>query len=215
MSVQGLGLFDPRRGLGIPGLYSRFQRTLRSDSTYPRLLNFLGIQPGDRVLDIGCGPADILAHLPADIQYYGYDLSERYIATARARYLARRYARFDVRAVSAQTIERGEFDVVISIGVLHHLSDDQAESVFASAFNALRPGGRIVTFDGAYVRGQSPVARLLLRLDRGGHVRTVDAYLNLARVYFSGARATVLHDLLTIPYTHCIIEGTRPPASTA
>jgi len=211
LNAQGLGLFDPRRGLGIPRLYRRFSGALRSDSTTPRLLQFLRIKPGDRVLDIGCGPADILAHLPADIQYYGYDLDERYIASASARYTARQ-AVFEVGGVSANTIDRGEFDVVISLGVLHHLSDDQAENVFASAFRALRPGGRIVTLDGAYVRGQNPVARLLLMVDRGRYVRSVDSYLGFARHYFPDARATVLHNLLTIPYTHCIIEGTRLPA---
>jgi hypothetical protein len=66
-----------------------------------------------------------------------------------------------------------------------------------------------VTVDPAYVKGQHPVARLLLALDRGRHVRTPEAYLAIARQHFRDASATVLHDLIIVPYTHCIIEATR------
>jgi hypothetical protein len=50
------------------------------------------------------------------------------------------------------------------------------------------------------------IARLYLALDRQ-HVRTPDEYLAIARRYFSDASATVLHDLIAIPYTICTIEA--------
>ncbi len=46
----------------------------------------------------------------------------------------------------------------------------QSSSRLARA--ALRPGGRLVTADGCYLDGQSRIARLLLKMDRGRHVRT-------------------------------------------
>jgi len=197
--------FDPRRILSDPKLYRTFQRMVRSGG--PLLLDqILNIHPGQRVLDIGCGPADILNRLPAGIDYCGFDMEPRYIEEARSRYGNR--GSFFVRAVKPEAVDDlGTFDVVMSIGVLHHLSDDDAETVLASAAKVLRAGGRLITVDGAYVKGQNPVARLLLWMDRGRHVRTPDAYLEIARRHFSDARASVFHDLLAVPYTHCIIEA--------
>jgi cyclopropane fatty-acyl-phospholipid synthase-like methyltransferase len=34
--------------------------------------------PGMRILDLGCGPAQILSFLPDDVTYVGYDMSAEY-----------------------------------------------------------------------------------------------------------------------------------------
>ncbi len=203
--------FDPRGILSYPQLYRAFQWMVRSDR--PRLIEeILKIQPGQRVLDIGCGPADILSRLPAGIDYCGFDMEPRYIEEARQRYGSR--GAFFVRAVTPDAIDDlGNFDVVMCLGVLHHLDDRDADTVLASAAKVLRPGGRLITVDGAYVKGQNPIAWLLLRTDRGRHVRTPAAYLEIARRHFSDPRASVVHDLLAVPYTHCVVEALAP-AST-
>jgi 2-polyprenyl-3-methyl-5-hydroxy-6-metoxy-1,4-benzoquinol methylase len=209
-------MLDPRRLLSISSVYRSLQARLRSDNSMSRLKGFLKIRPGQRVLDIGCGPADILAHLPEDIDYQGYDAESSYIASARKRYGER--GSFSVRSVSPEAVDDiGTFDVVMSLAVLHHLTDAEADTLFASAAKVLRPGGHVVTLDCAYVDGQNPVARLLASLDRGKHVRSPDGYLALARRHFEHADATILHDLSAVPYTHCIIEARTPrhPADLA
>ncbi len=175
-------VLDPRRILSDPRLYRIFQGMVRSDGS--RLVDqILKIRTGQRVLDIGCGPADILDRLPADIEYCGFDMESRYIEEARARYANR--GSFFVRAVTPETVDDlGTFDVVISIGVLHHLNDIDAGTVFASAARVLRPEGRLITIDGAFVKGQNPIARLLLKMDRGRFVRAPEAYLKLASQQF-------------------------------
>lgn len=201
--------FDARQLLRVPALYRLFQRVVGREKGTPLLAKLLAIGPRDRVLDIGCGPADVLKYLPPDIDYHGFDVSEEYIAAARSRYGGR--GSFSVQAVTLDVADRlGQFDAVIAVGVLHHLTDGEADALFKVAHRVLQRGGRVITLDGVYVRGQNPIARLLLKLDRGQHVRSTEQYLAIAQRSFPGVRARILHDLLYVPYTHCLMEAVRP-----
>jgi SAM-dependent methyltransferase len=200
--VRGL-LADPR-------VYSLFRRLVGRDSAravYAR--EHLRVQPGQRVLDVGCGPGDILAFLP-EVRYEGYDISPQYIERARQRFGAR--GEFHCHAVDdSLPVPAGGFDVAIAHGVLHHLDDAQARVLLRVARRALKPGARLVTFDGCFTGDQSAAARFFLRLDRGRHVRTREAYEALARAEFAEVKSFVRHDLVRIPYTHLIMEcGTAP-----
>ena len=159
-------------------------------------------QPGDRILDIGCGPADVLAELPDGIDYVGFDQSEHYIDSARQRHGAR--GQFFPGIVDLALVDRlgaASFDIVIAHGLLHHLDDREATEFFSLARAALRPGGRLVTADGCYLAGQSRIARLLLQMDRGRHVRTEAEYVALASQSFAAPAAFVRHDSAYVPYT--------------
>ena len=165
-------------------------------------------QPGDRLLDIGCGPAGILERLP-QVSYVGVDLSPRCIAAAQARYGER--GTFVCQSVSQMAVDQPHsFDLVMAAGLLHHLDNSEADQLFKIAALALKPGGRFVTLDGCFVPGQSKVAQWLLRNDRGQFVRTAEGYLTLANRVFSDVRPTVRHDLLRTPYTHIMLECQTP-----
>ncbi len=198
--------------LAHPRVYSLFRRLVGRDSAravYAR--EHLRLQPGQRVLDVGCGPGDILAFLP-EVRYEGYDISPQYIERARQRFGAR--GEFHCHAVDdSLPVPAGGFDVAIAHGVLHHLDDAQARALLRVARRALKPGARLVTFDGCFTKDQSAAARLFLRLDRGRHVRTREADEALARAEFAEVKSFVRHDLVRIPYTHLIMEcGTAPPS---
>jgi SAM-dependent methyltransferase len=197
-----------------PGVYSLFRRLVGRDtarSIYAR--EHLRLERGQRVLDLGCGPGDIVQFLPA-VDYVGYDINPAYIERARRRF-GDRGAFFCAPLGNELKIADQTFDVVIAHGVLHHLDDEAARALFRIARRALRPGGRLVTFDGCYAEGQPALARLALALDRGRHVRSREAYERLARSAFDEVRSFVRHDLIRIPYTHLIMEcGTAPPSRT-
>lgn len=198
-----LGSLNPSRVLGVPSLYRLLGTMLgrtRQWQIFAR--DYVGAQSGDRILDVGCGPADVLTELPTDIDYTGFDQSEDYIDSARRRYGVR--GQFFSGKVDLAHIDRlgaGSFDIVIAHGLLHHLDDRQATELFALARAALRPGGRLVTADGCYLEGQSRIARLLLDIDRGNHVRTEAEYVALAELSFARAVAVVRHDSAYVPYT--------------
>lgn len=197
-----------RRLLERPSLYQLFSWLVgarNSRSFYVE--RFVKPVGGERVLDIGCGPADILDHLPRGVEYYGFDINPSYIDSAKRRYGER--GRFHCQRVSEARIftdEPDSFDIVLATGILHHLDDREAIDLFEIAKRALRPGGRLVTFDGCYVDGQSRVARYLLGRDRGEFVRTREGYTRLAESVFGEVNASITHDLLRIPYTHIILE---------
>ena len=190
--------------LSLPGGYRLFQRLVAGGFRERYVAEYVKPAPGDKVLDIGCGPGDMLPYLK-DVDYLGLDISPEYIEAAQRRFGTA--GRFLVADVGAATVgeERGQFDIVLATAVLHHLDDDRAARMFELARLALKPGGRLITYDGCYVPGQSRMARWILSKDRGKFVRNEDEYVRLASAYFTTIQPHVRHDLLRIPYTHLIM----------
>lgn len=197
--------------LSIPFFYSLFQKILGQDRAYNVLIkNYLRPSIGDRILDIGCGPADILSYLP-QVEYIGFDASEKYISDAKKRYANR--GTFICELVTSDNLTYREyFDIVVVFGVLHHLDDIEAEKLFQLAHTALKPGGRLVAVENCYTENQSSIARWIISKDRGQNVRDEKGYLNLAYNLFPPPHTScnIRHDLLRIPYTHIIIECIKP-----
>ena len=192
-----------QRILAMPALYRLFGRVAAGNAYDAYVRDFVRPVAGQRVLDIGCGPGDILARLP-DVDYLGIDHHAPYIAAARKRYGNR--GTFRCEDVAASVIrDAGAFDLVMANGLLHHLNDDEVRNLLRLAARALKPSGRLVTLDGCFVPEQSRMARFLLRMDRGNHVRPPDAYASLAAEVFGTVQPVVRHDLMRIPYTHIIL----------
>lgn len=168
---------------------------------------FIRAFEGDRVLDIGCGPGDILLSLPL-IQYVGFDLSPGYIEAAKKNFSHR--GQFLLKSVTKEVVGEFEnFDLVLANGLIHHLNDQEAVDLFEIAYAALKPGGRFVTSDGVFTRGQPVLARYLVSRDRGRYVRTDEVYASLARQVFPKVESHILNGQLRIPYTHIVMECTK------
>ncbi|MDH3397866.1 MAG: class I SAM-dependent methyltransferase [Acidimicrobiia bacterium] len=194
---------DPRGLLAKPWVYKTFRGLVTTKAGRAGLVeDYLRPRPGDSVLDIGCGTADVLDDLP-DVEYYGFDSSEEYIDLARARHGNR--GTFVHASVSRDTVT-GKFDLVMALGVLHHLNDGDAADLFALASSALKPTGRLVTLDPLFHDGQAAHRRFVVSLDRGGHIRILNEYIELAQRSFQEIESHTRTDLLRIPYTHLILE---------
>lgn len=193
-----------------PAVYAAFHRLVGADRFRRRLVaEHLALRPGHRLLDVGCGPGDLLAYLPDEVEYHGYDAEPAYVERARQRFGSR--GTFHCRRVSAtEGDELGRFDRVVASGILHHLDDADADRLFRDAARWLAPGGRLVSVDGAFVAGQPWLARWLLERDRGCHVRTPEGYRRLAEPHFAGIDVAVRQDLARLPLTHAVLTCYEP-----
>jgi 2-polyprenyl-3-methyl-5-hydroxy-6-metoxy-1,4-benzoquinol methylase len=194
-----------RAMLSHPVVYGTFQNIMGAKSGRERVVrDFIRPFPGMRILDLGCGPAEILGSLPTDIAYVGYDMSPEYIASAQRKFANR--GAFHCRLLEKAEVATLEpFDLVMGIGVLHHLDDATARQFMAMACAALKKGGRIYTIDPCYVPGQNPIAHFIISRDRGQHVRDAEGYAELPRGLGVAVSGDVTHQRW-IPYTHWNME---------
>jgi 2-polyprenyl-3-methyl-5-hydroxy-6-metoxy-1,4-benzoquinol methylase len=203
--------------LSRPTTYLLLQRMLGLRRLHRHLLaNCVTVYPGMRVLDIGCGPGSLLESLrdlgpKGDISYDGFDLSAPYIDFAERKFGKSGNHRFWCKRVGEESVsDGGQYDLIVAIGILHHLDDAEAQHLCAVARARLAPGGRFVTVDCCLADGQAKFARFMVLRDRGQNIREPEGYRALAKGIFGKVQLNVRHDLLNVPYTHTIMEMTDP-----
>ncbi|MEM7327338.1 MAG: metalloregulator ArsR/SmtB family transcription factor [Pseudomonadota bacterium] len=112
------------------------------------ILDQIGDQTFDRIVDLGTGTGRILALLaPRAQEAEGLDLSHHMLTVARAN-LNRadvRNARVRQGDVTATPFDANSADLVMVHQVLHYL--EQPEDVLAEAARILKPGGRLLVVD--------------------------------------------------------------------
>ena len=139
--------------------------TLGKDrSIRQKTLNLAHIQPGENVLDVGCGTGDLtlLAKSAAGPSgtVFGIDASPEMVAVAQHKATQSGFAvDFQAGLIENLTFPDSTFDVVLSSLMMHHLPDETKRQGLAEIHRVLKPGGRLLAVD--FKRPTSGVERLI------------------------------------------------------
>jgi len=128
------------------------------------------VQPGDRVLEIGCGTGSLaLLCAKRGAKVVGIDTSPPMLAEAQKKVKAAGMEhRIELRLMDATTIadhfEPASFDLIVSTLVLSELEENTLEYVLEACGRLLKPEGRLLVADEVVPDGL--LARLLFYLVR-------------------------------------------------
>lgn len=160
------------------------------------------IQAGERVLDVGCGTAELtlLAKRAAGEtgRVYGIDASPEMIEVAREKAAREKLdLEFRLEPIEQLSFADNSFDVVLSSLMMHHLPRDLQRAGLQEIYRVLKPGGRVVVVD--LKRAASGLEHFLSHLTaHGGMTRGVQDLpallqeLGFVNVYFTSARVPML-----------------------
>jgi cyclopropane-fatty-acyl-phospholipid synthase len=105
----------------------------------------LRLRPGERLLDIGCGWGGLIMHAARyyGVQAVGITLSEQQLVFAQKQIdeigLS---SRCEVRLLDYRDASQlGQFDKLVSVGMVEHVGESALPEYFRCAFQALKPGG--------------------------------------------------------------------------
>jgi SAM-dependent methyltransferase len=123
------------------------------------LRKFLAPEPGDRVLDLGCGSGRTLIwNSDWGATTVGIDISPFFAEEARAR--------VDLLLGDLRKLPFGDgtFTKACSLDVVEHLSPDALRAMLAEAARVLKPGGGLFVY--SHVRKNAPIAAGLRWINR-------------------------------------------------
>ena len=152
-----------------------------------------------KILDIGCGPAQIIEHLP-QCDYYGYDIDQRSIQYAKKKYYQKNFHFYCKKFNKTELKRLPKFDFIIFFGILHHLSNKEVYEILKLCKKIMKKNSKLLTEDPIFLENQNPIAKFLIKKDRGLNVRKKREYLALLKNHFKKIKNKVTHQYF-IPYT--------------
>lgn len=186
---------------GLPAPVQRFigdRRVFHSTrkpmywGTLSRVESALALRPGERLLDIGCGTGMFAPCAPG--LYLGIDTALESLRFAHARF-AGGQRHFAVMSAGALALRPDSFDKALIANVAHHLTEAELDGLLCGVRAAVR--GTVVLLDLA-LDIANPVERLLLRYDRGEHVRPRAALRPLLARRYAIEREEAFHNTLHV-----------------
>ncbi|MBM2616854.1 class I SAM-dependent methyltransferase [Actinoplanes sp. LDG1-06] len=107
----------------------------------------LGLQPGQRLLDVGCGWGSLAIHAARE---YGVRVVGITLSTEQAEFARKQVAeaglegRVEIRVEDYRDLEDGPFDAISSVGMAEHVGTEPYAEYAAILYAQLKPGGRLL-----------------------------------------------------------------------
>jgi cyclopropane-fatty-acyl-phospholipid synthase len=145
------------------GIFSRGATTLEEaqETKLELVCTKLGIQPGERVLDVGCGWGSFAVHAAVHhgAHVTGITLSPPQAERARRRAEEAGVAdRVDIRVQDWRELLGERFDAIASIGMVEHVGNVQIDAYAQRLRDLLEPEGRVLNHGIARIRHGDPEA---------------------------------------------------------
>jgi len=144
-------------------LFSRGATTLEEaqEQKLELVCTKLGLQPGRRVLDIGCGWGSFALHAAArhGVHVTGITLSRPQAELARRRAAEQGLDdKVDIRVADYRELDDAPFDAIASIGMVEHVGASRIDLYAEQVTRLLRPGGRLLNHGITRLRHGDPEA---------------------------------------------------------
>jgi cyclopropane-fatty-acyl-phospholipid synthase len=107
----------------------------------------LGLQPGQRLLDVGCGWGSLAIHAARE---YGVHVVGITLSTEQAEYARKQVAeagltgQVEIRVEDYRDLEDGPYDAISSVGMAEHVGTEPYAEYAAILYAQLKPGGRLL-----------------------------------------------------------------------
>jgi cyclopropane-fatty-acyl-phospholipid synthase len=176
-------------------IFSRGAETLEEaqEAKLELVCTKLGLEPGERVLDVGCGWGSFAIHAATrhDARVLGITLSKPQAELARRRVAERGLGdRVEIRMADYRDLDDGPFDAIASIGMVEHVGASRIDVYADRLARLLRPGGSLLNHGIARLRHGDPEAGAFSER----YVFPDAAPLHLSRVLVALERAGLVTD---------------------
>ncbi|WP_405645011.1 class I SAM-dependent methyltransferase [Streptomyces sp. NBC_00019] len=107
----------------------------------------LGLTPGQRLLDVGCGWGSLAIHAAREhgVSVVGVTLSQEQASYARKRVADEGLTdRVEIRVQDYRDVTDGPYDAIASIGMAEHVGADRYLEYARDLYALLKPGGRLL-----------------------------------------------------------------------
>ena len=142
------------------------------------LINNLKIDA--RVLDLGCGTGEFSVYFQ-DFNYTGIDIEQNYINYAKKNY----DGNFELMDASHMLFENNSLDLIVVLGVFHHINNKKCLQIFDEMNRVLKENGKIFIMEDVDVDSRlDMLGNIIRKFDKGNYIRKKNEYFKLLKQKF-------------------------------